>query len=171
MVDFEDAKRAFSIAKNISLSANTVDENLQGSKTEANIAIPGSLVSKCPEHIKEIIPQINGCYRNGWYDACAVLMRRLLETLIIECFESRGIDTKIKNGKGDFDVLAVLIQKTTKESSWNLGRNTKRSFPRIKQIGDLSAHNRRFIALKEDIDVLLTDFRIVFQELVFISIE
>jgi hypothetical protein len=40
---------------------------------------------------------MNGAYSAGWYDACAVMMRRLLETVIIEAFEQNGLDQKIKD--------------------------------------------------------------------------
>lgn len=52
--------------------------------------------------------QMNGSYSAGWYDACAVMMRRLLESAIIEAFEARKIDEKIKDGNGDFFDLIAL---------------------------------------------------------------
>jgi len=44
--------------------------------------------------------QINGCFENGWHDASAVMIRRLLETLIIEVFEYYKIASRIQNSAG-----------------------------------------------------------------------
>jgi hypothetical protein len=113
--------------------------------------------------------QINGTYEKGWYDACAVMLRRLIEMLIIEAFEHHGISTKIKNSSGDFLYLRDLIDKTLAERAWNLSRNTKQSLPRLKDIGDKSAHSRRYIAQRGDLQPLLSDVRAVVQELLFIA--
>ena len=56
--------------------------------------------------------QMNGCYASGWHDGCAVMMRRLLESAIIEAFEAKGIDHKIKDAaSGDFFQLSSLIHR------------------------------------------------------------
>jgi hypothetical protein len=38
-------------------------------------------------YLREITYEINRCFRNGAYNGCSVLMRRLLETLIIQAHE------------------------------------------------------------------------------------
>ena len=70
---------------------------------------------------------------------------------------------------GDFLFLAELIDKMLQETAWNLGRNTKKALPKLKAIGDQSAHNRRYNAHREDIDKLSTDFRNVCQELLYLA--
>lgn len=97
------------------------------------------------------------------------MIRRLIETLIIEVFEHHKIAHKIKNPSDDFLYLSELITKTLAESSWNLGRNTKAALPRLKNIGDLSAHSRRYVAHRKDIDNVVVDLRVVVQELVFLA--
>jgi hypothetical protein len=128
-----------------------------------------AIVRKTRGYIEKIANQANGCYENGWYDACAVMLRRLLETLIIEVFEHKKLDSKIKNGSGDFFYLRDLIDKTILETEWNLSRNCKLAMPRLKDIGDKSAHSRRYVAQKGDIEKLVPDIRTVVQELVFLS--
>jgi hypothetical protein len=59
--------------------------------------------------------QMNGAYDAGWYDACAVMMRRLLETVIIEAFEKKGLDSKIKDGSGEFLMLTSLVNAALAE--------------------------------------------------------
>ncbi|WP_198783262.1 DUF4145 domain-containing protein [Shewanella putrefaciens] len=128
-----------------------------------------SLVKGTRGYIEKLSHQINGTYENGWYDSCAVMIRRLIETLIIECFESKGIANKIQNSDGDFLYLSDLISAALSESSWNIGRNAKKSLKALKDIGDKSAHSRRFIAQRRDIDNVMADIRNVVQELIFLA--
>ncbi len=131
--------------------------------------IPFAIVRGTRAYIERITHQINGTYSNGWYDSCAVMIRRLLETLIIEVFEKYNIYQKIQNQSGDFFYLSDLISITLSETSWNLTRNTKQALPKLKDIGDKSAHSRRFNAVRNDIDKISNEIRVVVQELVYLS--
>ena|SRR6266704_6756861 len=141
----------------------------EGAAANTQQVIMMSLVKDTRGYVTKIANQINGAYEHGWYDACAVMIRRLIETLIIECFERHDIADNIKGSTGDFLYLRDLIDKTVKETAWNLGRNTKTALPKLKDIGDKSAHSRRYIALRGDIQPLLLDIRTVVQELLFLS--
>lgn len=136
------------------------------SKSEAIIYKP--LVKGTRGYIEKISNQINGCYEMGWYDGCAVMIRRLVETLIIEVFESKGMESKIKKNE-EYMFLRDMINITLAESSLNLSRNAKQALPRLKDIGDKSAHSRRFIAIRHDIDDIKPDLRIIIQELLIIA--
>lgn len=128
-----------------------------------------SLVSGTRGYLESLVHQINGTYEHGWYDACAVMIRRMTETLIIEAFESHKLEAKIKNKDGDFLYLGDLINAALSEESWNLGRNAKKSLKALKDIGDKSAHSRRFIAHRRDVDNIMNDLRVVVQELVYLA--
>jgi hypothetical protein len=128
-----------------------------------------SLVRGTSGYIEKVSNQINGAYEKGWYDACAVMLRRLIETLIIETFEHHKIASKIQNSGGDFYYLRDLIDKTLSEKTWNLSRNTKQALPKLKDVGDKSAHSRRYVAQRGDIQPLLVDIRTVVQELTYVS--
>lgn len=134
-----------------------------------DFVIPMAIVSGTRGYIEKVVVQINGCYEYGWFDACAVMIRRLVETLIIECFEHHKISGKIKDNQGNFFHLKQLITICLQEKTWTLGRNARQSLPKLKDIGDLSAHNRRYSATKVDIDKISDGARIVVQELVHIS--
>jgi hypothetical protein len=103
--------------------------------------------------------QINGAYSAGWHDACAVMMRRLLETVIIEAFEAKGLDAKIKDGNDEFFMLTKLVDMAVAETTWNLPRNVKKELPKLKDAGHKSAHNRWYVAEKSDIDKIEPAFR------------
>ena len=165
------AHQALEIAKGIQLEAPvTYVPPSEGTRPLSQNVLPRALVTKTRGYIERVVDQINGCYEKGWFDGCAVLMRRLLETLIVECFEAHNKANKIKDqSTGDFLYLADLISRTLQESTWNLGRNSKKALPNLKLVGDQSAHSRRYNAHREDIDKLIPDFRTVCQELLYIS--
>lgn len=128
-----------------------------------------SLVRGTRGYLERVAHQVNGCYANAWYDACAVMIRRFLETLIIECFEAHNIENKIKDQNGDYFFLRDLVDRVCAESAWTLGRNVRKALPRLKEVGDKSAHSRRFNAHREDIDLLAGDLRDTVQELLAVS--
>ncbi len=111
----------------------------------------------------------NSTYSNACYDPCSVMIRRLMETLIIEVFEHHQISERIKNSRGDYLYLDDLINQMLACSTWHLGRNARKALPKLKSIGDQSAHSRRFIAHRADIDKIGNDLRVVVQELVLLA--
>lgn len=164
------AKNALQIAKAIrtDIPAIYVPPS-EGTIPKSQMILPHALVKGTRGYIEKVLYQINGAYENGWYDACAVMIRRFVETLIIELFEHFNLSDKIKNTNGDFFFLSDLITATLNESTWNLGRNTKQALPKLKDIGDKSAHSRRFNAYREDIDKITNDLRTVAQELLYLA--
>jgi len=107
------------------------------------------------------------CYDYQLYDACLVMIRRLIETLIIELFERHNIKEQIQDANGNYFFCAELIDRLLAEKKiWTISRNSKKALPDIKSKGDLSAHNRRFNATKADVDSIKSGLRIVIEELV-----
>jgi len=131
--------------------------------------LPFTLVKGTRGYIETVTHQINHTYLTTCYDACAVMIRRLIEILIIECFEAHGISMKIKNSDGQYFYLGELIQKLLAESSWTLGRNTKKGLKKLKTIGDQSAHSRHYNARRQYIDDIVTDLRVSAEELLYLS--
>jgi hypothetical protein len=163
--------------RNILSAAKAIQEDIakelgppeEGLRSATQSVLPFSVVRNTRGYIERIANQVNGTYENGWYDACTVMIRRLLETLIIEAFEHHKISANIKNNAGDFVYLKDLIDMCVSESAWNLSRNCKRAMPRLKDIGDKSAHSRRYNAHRGDIAPLLADIRLVVQELIYLA--
>jgi hypothetical protein len=162
---------ALALAKKLRASApKSFVPPSEGTRPANEFILPFAMVKGTRGYVEKVVNQINGCYEKGWFDGCAVMMRRMVETLIVECFEKHGIADKIKNpATGDFLFLGDLVDKTLQETSWNLGRNTKQGLPRLKVIGDQSAHNRRYNAHREDVDKVSNDFRVACEELLYIS--
>lgn len=157
------------LAKDISAEAVISRPPDEGVHASTHHVLPPAVVRSTRGYIEKVANQINGCYENGWYDACAVMMRRLLETLIIEAFEKNKVESKIKGPSGDYLFLRDLVSAVLSEASWNISRNAKASMPKLKDIGDKSAHNRRYVAHREDIEAIASDFRNLVQELVYIA--
>jgi hypothetical protein len=158
------------LAKNIQDEINEkIGPPEEGVLCETQCVIPLSIVRGTRGYIERVVNQVNGSYGRGWYDACSVMIRRLLETLIVEAYEHFNIASKIQNGNGDFVYLRDLIDACLKEKSWNLGRNCRSAMPKLKDIGDKSAHSRRYIAQKKDLEPLLADIRLVVQEFVYLA--
>ena len=132
----------------------------------SNELIELSIFDGTPYYLKAIAKEMIHCYDAGQYNATLVLMRKLVETLIIECFERYGIDSEIKDPNGVFFYLSDLIPKYLASSKWNASRNINTSLTSVKKYGDLSAHNRRFLAKKGDIDSFKFELRQALQEII-----
>lgn len=164
------ARNTFETAKAISVAVRQeLGPPAEGLLAGTQCVVPHSVVRGTRGYIEKVVNQANGCYENGWYDACAVLLRRLIETLIIEAFEKHSLSQKIKNSQGDFFYLRDLVGLCITEAAWNLSRNCKQALPKLKDLGDKSAHSRRYNAHRGDIDPLLADIRLVVQELVYLA--
>ncbi len=144
-------------------------ENKPKKHLPSNSIFPVEIIEKTRTYIEKIAKESIICYDYGLYNASFVLLRRLIETLIIEIFEKFQVSDRIKNHKGAYFHLESLIEELIKENTlWNIGRNAKKGFSKIKIKGDLAAHNRRFIARKSDIDQIQDEIRVCIEELIHI---
>ncbi len=134
-----------------------------------NNFIPIDIYDITPHYIRKIINQINQCYDCRLFDAVLILIRKVLETLMIETFEKFGVEQHIMNSEGNFKYLSEIILQFLGSNKWNLSRNIKLNIKKIKKLGDLSAHNRRFLAKKADLDQIKLEIRQVFQEIIILN--
>ena len=145
--------------------------NILGKAKKANPTnnlYPLEIFDDTRTYIKQVASQGSVCYDYGQYDACNVMLRRLLETLIIETFERKGRESEIKGKDGNFFYLKDLIDTLVNDAKISISRNSKQGFRQLKNLGDLSAHNRRFLAKKSDVDNNKDSLRIVIEELLHI---
>ena len=158
--------------KFLSKAATAASKEGGPAASSADHLFPPAIVKGTRGYVVSVVDQINGCYRNGWYDACAVMIRRLYETLIVDCFEAHGIAEQIKDTHGNFLPFDQLIPRFVSQPAWNLGRQTRKdlsSIHKAKLIGDLSAHGRRHIAQRKDIGDVAIQLGAILQELVDIA--
>ncbi len=167
-----DYKRRVALSRDLvhELKTRKWRSNQMSTVPEDEGLFPLSLIAKTRRgYLITVCRQMNGCFGSGWYDAAAVMMRRLIETSIIEAFEAYKLDSKIKNAQGDFFQLSDLVSAAQSETAWNLSRNTKKALPNLRDVGHISAHSRRYTAQKPDILKISQDCRIAIEEFLHLA--
>jgi hypothetical protein len=130
--------------------------------------LPFAVVEGTRGYLEQIVHQANGCYEMAWYDACSVMVRKLVEVLIIAVYEAKGETESVKRD-GNFLMLGDLVDDILGRTSWNLGRETKKALPLLKSLGDRSAHNRHYLARKGDVDKVLPGLRVAVEDLLHLA--
>ena len=160
---YENLENVLNVARHIQDDVNeTFKPPREGRMPRTDQVVEFKLVEGTRGYIEKTVIQINGCYENGWYDGCSVLLRKLMETLIIEAYEYLQIDCKIKDSSDEYVKLEELISRA--KADLNLGRDTKRVMDELKKLGDRAAHNRRFYTRRNNIEDRLIDVQTLVQE-------
>jgi hypothetical protein len=115
-------------------------------------------------YLEQLAHQINGTYDSGFFDACAVLCRRLMETLVIEVYIHRGRHHEIQQN-GVFVSLDRLLAHIKGDKSVALGRATPKAMDDVKQLGDTAAHDRTYVTMQVDVDDIKARYRRLIGEL------
>lgn len=115
-------------------------------------------------HLEQLVIETNGSYEHGYYDGCAVMLRRILESLIISIFLSRRQADMIRVD-GNLLSLEALILKVLSFDQVHLSREARRVMGQIKEVGDAAAHNRNYLTKQQDIDDIKLGARRVLEEL------
>ena len=147
-------------------------EGIQPAINHADGYLPDAVWKNTRGYIEAVCKELNGCYRAAYYNAAAVMLRRLLETLIIEAYEHLKRESEIKDGNGNYFMLQDLVDRACGEKAHaglNLGRNTKTTLKDAREIGNYAAHARRYIAHASDLTKLQGGARVTVQELVHIA--
>lgn len=124
--------------------------------------------SESRKYLHSMVDQINGCYQYGFYDGCAVMCRRLMETLLIQTFEHHNAGDKIK-GNGEYLGLADIIAKAKSGQHFKLARGSASVMEAVKLLGDTAAHDKTYITKQQDIDDERFKFRKVISELLHLA--
>lgn len=130
--------------------------------------IPSDIINNTRKYLEQMVNQINSCYDLNFFDSCAVMMRRLMESLIIEIYISQKRQQEIQKD-GAFLMLDKLIGFICADRNITLSRNTPRTMRDVKQIGDTAAHDRVYITQQQDINDLKSGYRKLIQELLVLS--
>lgn len=115
-------------------------------------------------YLVRLLEQINGTYEYEFYDGCAVLMRRLMESLLIEVFERAGEGHLIKNTNDEYLMLKGIINARG-GSSIKFARGIDKTINNVKILGDNAAHGRAHLTKRNDIDDIKFEFRKLLSEL------
>lgn len=130
----------------------------------STVVIPDDWVQGTRPYLEQIVYQINASYDIGLYDATSVLMRRLMESLLIEIYIHEKRHHEIQSN-GTFLMLERLINYATSDSKILFSRNSPKTIKEIKQLGDTAAHDRTYVTPDVDVDDVKARYRRLIQEL------
>lgn len=121
------------------------------------------------KYIQNIVWQINASYDQALFDCCAVMCRRLFETLVIDAFDHQNCLKDITGKNGEIFPLSGLISVLKSQNAFRIGRQVKAAADNLKNIGDWSAHSRTFIARQGHIDKISSDLSVSTMELLHLA--
>lgn len=130
--------------------------------------VPDQMIEGTRPHLEKLAWQINGCYQYNFYDGCAVLMRRMIESLLIEVFIKAGHVEKIRQNN-EFMMLAGIIVVAKQGKCILLARGSDEILEAIKYLGDRAAHSRTYVSVQKDVLDLIPRFRTVIAELLHLA--
>ena len=118
-------------------------------------------------YLDKLIKQINHCYRNNCFDACAVCMRRVFEITLILAYEKKDVQDQIKEN-GDYVMLEKIVADAVKNKSLHISRSRK-EYDEIRELGNYAAHKIHYNTRKKDIDEIKQTYRVCLEELYYIA--
>lgn len=135
---------------------------------DSGAVLPSDAIAGTRGYLEKLALQINGTYDAGFFDACAVSCRRLMESLIIEVYVSRARHREIQNA-GVFVPLQPLVAHIGADTTIALSRSAPKAMDAVKQLGDTAAHDRTYITPQVDIDDVKPRYRKLIAELLQLS--
>jgi len=136
--------------------------------TPSDAYLQAEILEKMPEYITRLIPQINGTYEFGWYEGSAMVLRRLMETLIIELYARRGWTRDVQDpATNEFQMLKALIDKLNGDARLKVQKRTIEGLNKVKELGDTAAHDFKIRIRKSDLDHIQSAVRLTCERLVF----
>ena len=127
--------------------------------------LPSSLLLNKRSYIINFGKQINASYTNNLFDACAVLMRRLLEICLIHTYENFGIESQIKISPDKYRDLKFIIKDAATNTTLSLTKESKECMDEFRLLGNLSAHHLYYNCKIEEIDRQKLNYRLLIEEL------
>ena len=130
--------------------------------------LPDALFGSLPTNVQSLCKQINASYENNLFDCTAVIMRRLLESLLVLSYQKAGIETDIM--KGDYHLtLDKIIKNAEQNAVLGLSSNTKKDMSLFKDLGNYSAHKIWYNCTQGDIKPHILKYRAIIEELMYKS--
>lgn len=141
------------------LSDNTVIQN-DGTLLDKDIFIGHTT------YLDKLCCQANHCYENNCYDACATMLRRILEILLIKSYENLKIEDEIKDADGNYFMLERICNNAKTNRTLGLSR-VKNDLNSIRDLGNFAAHKILYNTTKQDIDNKRDKLRALLEELLY----
>lgn len=134
---------------------------------DSDSVVPLALVTATRGYVESLARQINVAYEQNLFDACAVLMRRLVEILLIHSYEAQGLAAAVSQPDGSFKNLNAIIDDAETNPSLALSRGTRGCLDVFRALGNFSAHKIHYTAKRADLSKHLMEFRAAVEELLY----
>ncbi len=143
-------------------------EKRSAEQRRSGVFLQPEILEKMPEYITRLVPQLNGTYQYEWYEGAAMLLRRLMETLIIELYTRRGWKKDVQDpSSNEFLMLKRLIDKLAGDARLGMQKRTIDGLRDVKELGDTAAHDFRIRIRKPDLSNIQSAVRLTCERLVF----
>ncbi len=130
--------------------------------------LPDALFADLSLNIQTLCKQINASYENNLYDCTAVMMRRLLESLLVLSYQKAGIEKEIIDKSGNHHItLDKIIKNAEQNTILALSSNTKKDMCLFKDLGNYSAHKIWYNCIQQDIKFNALKYRVIIEELMY----
>lgn len=116
-------------------------------------------------YLDRLIRQINFTYANNCYDACAVLMRRVFEILLVLSYQNKGLEADISNSDGSHKMLEAIVKNAVQNKNLGIPVRISKHFDAFRNVGNNSAHSITYTAGQLDIDKIAMDYRVMMDDL------
>ena len=134
----------------------------------SNSYIGMDLFENSRDYVKRIVQQMNVAYDNSLWDCVSFLARKLVEVLIIDVYEKTGkIDDIQDADTKNFSSLNSLIGRV--QADFNLDGHRRSALEKIRDLGNPTAHARKFGACQSDLKKIYPDLRLICDELLHLA--
>ena len=118
--------------------------------------------------ISKLAIQINISYDQKIADACAVLMRRMIEILLILSYRAQSRENEIKEpGSDQFKNLTSIVNYTISNKVLNIQKDTAEVLHDFRELGNFSAHGIQYNCRIEEISKIKRSYRFAVEDLLY----
>ena len=137
---------------------------------QSGTILPDALFNNLQSNIQSLCKQINASYEKKLYDCTAVIMRRLLESLLVLCYQKLGIEAEIMDKSGLHHItLDKMIKNAEQNKTMGFSANTRKEMVLFKDLGNYSAHKIWYNCTQQDIKPHILKYRVIIEELMYKS--
>lgn len=137
---------------------------------QSGTILPDTMYSNLQSNIQSLCKQINASYEKNLYDCTAVIMRRLLESLLVLCYQNAGIESEIMDKSSLYHItLDKMIKNAEQNKTLGFSANTRKEMALFKDLGNYSAHKIWYNCTQQDIKPHILKYRAIIEELMYKS--
>jgi len=132
-------------------------DGIQPMMDHASGYLPEPISKNTRGYIEAVCRELNGSFNNAYYNAAAVTLRRLLETLIIEAYDHLNRETEIKDSAGNYLMLSNLAERVCGErghKGLNLGRDSKKALKDVRALAMISMASAKEVSIRREVTVI-----------------